>query len=101
MMNGKALPRRPSPDEYGIQLSKSRYGSPQIGIDTSRTGSPQVGYDSRQQTGRMNVPNPNNGVILEGYRKDIITGFAGEAPRFNPVGDQSVVEEQLLTRATA
>jgi hypothetical protein len=70
-MSGKLLPRRPGLGGYQ---------------EDDPFSSTRGGYDTRLQT--KNTQGPNGAVMLEGYRKDMVNGFEGEKPLYNPVSPQ-------------
>jgi hypothetical protein len=81
-MNGapparKALPSRPSQDSgySGVNGGQNAYGNENL--DPRSYGSAKTRGGGSQE--------PNGRMVLEGYRKDIINGFEGEKPRYNPV----------------
>lgn len=88
-MNGKALPARPGVMDGGEYGNRTQFGgplgqenlyqrSPQLG------GSPRMNHGSPQQQNRS-VDGVDGGTVLEGYREEIMNGFAGEKARYNPV----------------
>lgn len=42
-------------------------------------------YDYADPRLSPTAPSPNGKTLVEGYRKDILTGFEQDPPRFNPV----------------
>ena len=67
---GKALPRMPS--------AVLGYGS------QGRYDGQQNAYKN-QNAGRGVLQEPSGRIALAGYKKDILNGFEGEMPRYNPV----------------
>jgi len=82
MMNGvsakgKVMPSTPSQDlGYG-----GAYGG-QNGYRNENVDSRSYASAEPRSAG---LQGPNGRVALEGYRKDIMTGFEGDKPRYNPV----------------
>jgi hypothetical protein len=75
-MNRKALPSRPSQDSGYGQMRQSPPRS--NGSSVSGFAPPQLKMQTQTQF-------LNGKTLLEGYRKDIITNFEEERPRYNPV----------------
>lgn len=73
----KPLPSRPSQDlGYGAGYGgQNRYGNENTNPKSYGSAKPKSGRPLE----------PNGRIILEGYRKDIVNGFEGEKPRYNPV----------------
>ena len=93
-MNGKALPVRPGmmDGDYG---SRTQFGGPLGGGGQEnsyqrgpRMGSPRQNGSPGYSSGRT-ADGANGRALLEGYRDDIMNGFAGEKARYNPVGNVS------------
>ncbi len=80
-MNGKALPTRSSQD-LGYN-GQGGYGGAQNGYGKENMS--PTSYRSSKQYGRARGPELNGRTVLEGYRPDIMNGFEGEKPRYNPV----------------
>lgn len=79
---GKALPQRPSQEAY--RGGQGGYGG-QNGYRNEVNADPR-NYGATAQSGRKGgPPDPNGRIILEGYRDDILNGFEGPKPRYNPV----------------
>lgn len=87
-MNTKALPPRPGTRDGPYSKFQEQFGGPLV-----QQNDPQL-YDlSQSNASSTNARNkemystqgPNGAVILEGYRDDIMNGFQGEKPRYNPV----------------
>ena len=78
--------------EYG---NRTQFGGPLGGQENSYQRSPRMGGSPMMGSPRLNGPPAQtvrtvDGVtgrtVLEGYRDDIMNGFAGETARYNPVG---------------
>jgi hypothetical protein len=46
------------------------------------------------------APSPSGKTLVEGYRKDILTGFEKEHPRYNPVCDSTRGTTPILDLTT-
>lgn len=77
----KALPPRPSQENNAY----SSGGGGQFGGPLGSPGQNGYGSGGGMSNGRSGPMSPDGRTILEGYRNDIITGFEGEKPRYNPV----------------
>jgi len=70
--------------------TRKEIGSP--GRESERGGEGGNGYD--QSPSRLPAPlamgvEPTGKVLVEGYRKDMLNGFEGEKPLYNPVRTRS------------
>jgi hypothetical protein len=95
-MGGKMLPHILSP---GVGYGNGPRNDSPAGYD-SGIQSAQRGPDLRPQTSgridfqKMDLQGPNDAVILEGYRNDIMNGFEGEKPLYNPVSTRFATAEE-------
>lgn len=77
---GKRLPPRPSADlGYGGRRPQNTYDTPVDGDDQP----PSTTYSSSRTNPQSQDPPAR--AILDGYKADIMNGFEGETPRYNPV----------------
>jgi len=92
IMNGKALPPRPGSDGYSNGL-QTQFGGPlgeqQNGYkeNNSRLAVSPLVQNGRKQSGASPI-SPSRAVVLDGYRNEIMNGFAVSNPRYNPVCTQ-------------
>jgi hypothetical protein len=85
-MNGtpprsKPLPSRPSQD-----IGYRNGGGPPNGYRNENGNQRGYGDPPPRMNGMTGgTQEPSRRAVLEGYRPDIMTGFEGERPRYNPV----------------
>ncbi|KAH7157037.1 Up-regulated during septation-domain-containing protein [Dactylonectria macrodidyma] len=53
-------------------------------------------YDYADSRLSPSAPSPNGKTLVEGYRKDILTGFEQDAPRFNPMNPDRTQSSALV-----
>ncbi|TAQ84449.1 hypothetical protein B7494_g7226 [Chlorociboria aeruginascens] len=96
----KALPPRPSVDLDAYPPDEDRkYGLRRPGTHRSKSSITDLSYSrpgSRKGLGMMGANGPSPSTVLQGYKNDIVNGFEGEKPRYNPMNPTRPQSSTLL-----